>query len=198
MELINTIDAVLLTHTHFDHFDETASNLLPKALPVFCQPEDVKKLTDKGFTRVNVIDKKFIWEEISFTRTKGRHGKGVTGKLMGPVSGYILQSQNEPSLYIAGDTIWCKYVEKALEAHHPDVVVVYAGAAQFLKGGPITMNKEDVFKVCSKAIKSKVVAVHMEAVNHCLLTRKELRDYLVEKKMSFNVQIPQDGECLEF
>jgi hypothetical protein len=36
-----------------------------------------------------------------------------------------------------------------------------------------------------------VVAVHMEALNHCFLTRAELRTRLP------NVHVPNDGETLE-
>ena len=33
--------AVLATHLHQDHFDATAARLLPRDLPLLCQPEDV-------------------------------------------------------------------------------------------------------------------------------------------------------------
>src|SRR5437764_361442 len=38
--LLERIDAVLVTHTHRDHWDATAQALLPKHLPIVCQPED--------------------------------------------------------------------------------------------------------------------------------------------------------------
>ena len=38
------IDAVLVTHMHRDHFDDTAAELLPKDVPVFCQPDDAERL----------------------------------------------------------------------------------------------------------------------------------------------------------
>ena len=36
----------------------------------------------------------------------------------------------------------------------------------------------------------------MEAVNHCLLSRAELRDYTAEQGIQQNVLVPEDGETL--
>ncbi len=60
------------------------------------------------------------------------------------------------------------------------------------------MNKEDVEFVCNAAPNSKVVAVHFETINHCLLKRKELKDYLISKNIVKNIFIPEDGENLTF
>jgi len=188
------IDALLLTHTHRDHFDDAAARLLPKDIPVFCQPEDEEKLTGLGFTTVYPINENYLWKEIGITRTGGQHGTGEIGKKMSPVSGYVLQTIGEPSLYIAGDTIWCLDVENVLEVHQPHVTVVFAGAARFTTGDPITMTAEDIRCVCHKAPETRVVAVHMEAFNHCLLTRRELRDFLEKEQLLDRVSIPNDGE----
>jgi L-ascorbate metabolism protein UlaG (beta-lactamase superfamily) len=116
---------------------------------------------------------------------------------MGPVSGFVVRAEDSPTLYVAGDTIFCPEVEEALNAHEPDVVVVNAGAARFLKGGPITMTAEDVARVCRAAPEALVVAVHMEAINHCLLTRDELGEELRREGLADQVAIPADGESLE-
>jgi hypothetical protein len=43
-----------------------------------------------------------------------------------------------------------------------------------------------------------IVASHMEAVNHGMLSRKELREFLEEKGMTPRVLVPEDGETLRF
>jgi hypothetical protein len=116
---------------------------------------------------------------------------------MGPVSGFVLTGANEPTLYIAGDTIWCPEVESALERHLPDVVVVFAGAAQFHNGDPITMSAEDIYRVAKKAPQARVVVAHMESWNHCLLSRSELRDFLSGKGLAGQVLVPENGEWIE-
>ncbi len=116
---------------------------------------------------------------------------------MGPVSGFVVQPGGSPSLYVAGDTIWCDEVEEALLAHRPDVIVVNAGAARFLEGDPMTITAEDVAKVCRAAPEARVIAVYMEAINHCLLTRADLAEALDEWELADRVEIPDDGETLE-
>ncbi|ADK15678.1 MBL fold metallo-hydrolase [Clostridium ljungdahlii] len=192
-------DAVLLTHMHSDHFDETAARLLPKNIPIFCQSEDEVKVRQKEFYSVNPIEKDCCWNDIIFKRVGGQHGKGEVAKQMGIVSGYVIKTKNEPSLYITGDTVWCLEVEKALEIYNPELVVIFAGAAQLTEGGiPITMNKEDIFHICKKVPKSKVIVVHMEAWNHCSLMRKELRSFLKDNSLLGQVSIPKDGEYMEY
>jgi len=75
-----------------------------------------------------------------------------------------------------------------------NVIVVNAGGARFTVGDPITMTPQDVAKVCRKARKSKVIAVHMEAINHCLVSRADLRTYLQQQGLIDQVSIPLDGE----
>ncbi len=192
------VDAVLVTHTHADHFDEAAAEGLRKDLPLLCQPEDEEKFSSDGFSNVLPVHDSAEWEGIEIHRTGGRHGTGEIGARMAPVSGFVLRAPGEPVLYIAGDTIWCPEVEDALNQHRPDVVVVNAGAARFNKGDPITMDAQDVTEVVRHADGANIVAVHMEAINHCLLSRDELRSNLAGAEASGAVSVPADGELMVF
>jgi L-ascorbate metabolism protein UlaG (beta-lactamase superfamily) len=113
---------------------------------------------------------------------------------MAPSSGYVLSSEGEPTVYIAGDTIWYDQVAETIKQHNPDVIVVNAGAAQFLHGDPITMTAGDVIRVCRASPHAQVIAVHMEAINHCLLTRKELAQQA--HAAGARLVIPGDGEAV--
>ncbi len=144
------------------------------------------------------MDDSLHWEGIELHRTGGRHGTGEIGTRMAPVSGFVLRVPGEPTLYIAGDTIWCPEIEDALREHRPDVVVVNAGAARFNEGDPITMTAGDVAEVVRHAGGAAIVATHMEAINHCLLGRDELRSNLVESEAYGRVSIPADGERMVF
>ncbi|GHO70309.1 MBL fold metallo-hydrolase [Ktedonobacter sp. SOSP1-52] len=198
-QVINNLDAVLITHTHRDHWDPAAQDLLPKDLPLLCQPADQAKLEQAGFTQVLPISERLTWRGLEIDRTGGQHGTGELGKMMGPVSGFVLKAEGEPALYIAGDTIWCSDVEQALTQHKPDVVMLNAGAPTFVTGGgPITMDENDVCQVCRSIPEANIVAVHMETINHCRLTRAALRDKLEAEELEKQVSIPQDGEILTF
>lgn len=187
-------DVILVSHLHPDHWDAAAIEALPKSTPLFCQPGDAAMITGQHFVNVTDIGQSALYKGITISRTSGRHGTGEIGKKMGQVSGFVLQAEGEPTLYIAGDTIWCYEVKHALDAFKPDVSVVNAGGAQFAVGDPITMNAEDVIRVCRYAPSSKVVAVHMDTINHCLVTREVLADALNAEGLLGQVLIPADGQ----
>jgi L-ascorbate metabolism protein UlaG (beta-lactamase superfamily) len=195
-QILNGIDATLLTHLHVDHWDAVARDMLPRRMTLFAQPPDMTRLAQAGFGGSRSIDETVSWEGITIVRTGARHGSGEVGQRMGPVSGYVLKHQGSPTVYIAGDTIWCPEVADAIRDHSPSIIIVNAGEAQFLEGGPIIMGVDDVLKVCQAAPQATVIAVHMEAVNHCMLTRAGLRAGLNNSGVVSRVMIPQDGEEL--
>ncbi len=200
-ELEDTLDslaAVFVTHLHGDHWDDPAIEQISKDLPLFCQPNDTDVIKGGGFTEVTPVESSIEWEGLNISLTGGRHGTGEMVVRNGPVSGFVIKSRSEPSLYIAGDTVWCPEVEAALGNHQPDVVVVNAGAAQFIDSDPVTMDAEDTIQVAHAAPQARLVAVHMESFNHCLLTRAELSLALEEGGLSDRVLIPADGETLTF
>jgi L-ascorbate metabolism protein UlaG (beta-lactamase superfamily) len=183
-ELVAGLDGVIVTHLHRDHFDETGARLLPRDVPVFCQPEDAERLREHGLDARPVADE-LAWEGLSIARTGGRHGSDeATAAELGPVSGFVLDG-----LYIAGDTVWCAEVEQALERHRPRVAVVNGSGARYLTGGPLVMTAEQVGEVVERV--PTVVVVHLEAINHCLETRAEVRATVPE------ALVPEDGETLE-
>lgn len=194
-EVLDGVHAVLVTHTHRDHWDDAAIQLVPKDLPLFCQPEDLAKMEATHFLNAAAVESERHWSKICITRTHAQHGTGEIGKAMAPASGYVLQNENEPTLYIAGDSIWCKEVAEAIRRFHPEIIVLNAGGARFLQGDPITMTAEDVVHVCHAAPKAEIIAVHMEAINHCLVTRKDLMH--AAHQAGVKVKIPGDGEVVE-
>ena len=197
LQLLGEVDGVLVTHLHRDHWDARAIELLPKALPILCQPEDEGRIREGGFTNVLPITEEREWRGIHFTRTTGHHGTGEIGRRMAPVSGFVLKHAGSPTLYIAGDTIWCAEVDEVLRQHRPAVTVVNAGGARFLTGDPIIMTAKDVVQVCRALPSTRVIATHLEAINHCLLSRAELRTALEQEGLSDQVLIPADGETID-
>ncbi|KEQ24300.1 MBL fold metallo-hydrolase [Paenibacillus tyrfis] len=199
VEEIIEADVVIVTHLHPDHFDPAAIEVLPKHIRIIAQSEkDAAVIRKEGFQNVDFLSNVPNIEGISITRTNGKHGIGEIGEFMGEVSGVVFQHPDEKTLYIAGDTIWCSDVKDALNQHNPEVIVVNGGAAQFLQGDAIIMNKEDIYQTHLEAPQSTIIVSHMEALNHCLLTRQELKAFIDEKGLSNSILVPNDGESFSF
>ena len=77
---------------------------------------------------------------------------------------------------------------EALATHRPRAVIANAGGARFIGSAPIVMNAYDV-RMRRRATNAPVVAVHLEAINHCIEPRNlyEAID---------GVLVPADGETL--
>jgi L-ascorbate metabolism protein UlaG (beta-lactamase superfamily) len=197
------VDAVIVTHVHKDHWDESAMEIIPKSMPVFSQHEDdARVIREAGFTDVRILSEKSSFGGVSLIKTPGQHGSDeaieAIGKRLGEVCGVIFKSEDEKTLYLTGDTIWARVVENTLLKNSPDVVILYCGDAQITGLGSIIMNKEDVYEVFKAAPQATLIASHMDVVNHAALSREELRSYSAKTGMSDRLLIPEDGETLIF
>jgi L-ascorbate metabolism protein UlaG (beta-lactamase superfamily) len=195
--IVTSANALVVTHLHRDHFDDTAARVLDRALPLHCQPEDVARLREHGFSDLRPVAREATFGDVTITRTAGHHGTGEIGRAMAPVSGFVFAAPGEPTVYVAGDTIWCDEVAAAIDAHRPDVIVVNASGARFLTGDPIVMTAEDIARVHEAAPETLIVVVHLEAINHCLETRQHYRETLPALGVDMDrVRIPADGETV--
>jgi L-ascorbate metabolism protein UlaG (beta-lactamase superfamily) len=187
-------DALLVTHLHRDHLDDAARERLADDQPTLCQPADGEELVADGFDPLPADDTATLGD-LTVTRTPARHGHGDLAERMGPVSGFVLEAPGEPTVYHTGDTVWYDGVRETLAARDPDVVVANAGAAQFAEGDPITMTPADVVTLCEHT-DATVVVDHMDAINHCLGTREDLRAAVVEAGIAEQVVMPAAGETV--
>jgi L-ascorbate metabolism protein UlaG (beta-lactamase superfamily) len=205
LEEVMKADAIIVTHTHADHWDDVAKQRLPKSLPIFVQDEkDAASIRKDGFTDVRVLTENTVFNGTRLSKTGGQHGDdktmAVAGELLGAVSGVVFQRPGHKTTYVAGDTVWNRHVENALQQYKPDVIILNTGYAR-IQGleGSIIMGKEDLFRARQAAPRATVIGSHMDAVNHGMQTRKELRDFIAEKGMDpQRVLVPADGESYRF
>lgn len=205
-EVMRGVDAVIITHTHLDHWDGGEHAFVPRDLPIFVQHQaDAEQVRGQGYRDVRVIDGSAEFEGVRLTRTGGQHGtdamfavEPVAG-LLGQAMGVVFQAPGAATVYVVGDTTWHGEVEQALAAFKPDVVVLNTGDARVLGfTGSIIMGRDDVLRAARAAPEAAIVATHMDAINHMTLSREVLRDYVRQNGLDGRVRVPADGESMAF
>lgn len=210
-EILKDVDYVLVSHLHPDHFDEKAQNVLPKSTKIYCQPSELEAIRSIGFTEAEAIGESLQICSTEITRTNGQHGSGSILNFMGQVSGFVFKNPSEKTLYWIGDSIWYKEIRENIDQYKPEIIFCHAGGNMFLKGinlfgepfqedsGSLVMDKDQVLELCQYANSSKIVATHLNSLDHETVSRKELINYLslngVNKEQYF---VPEDGSFLEF
>lgn len=206
-DVLESVEAVVVTHTHTDHWDEAAQKAIPKSLPVFTQNEaDATMIRSQGFKDVRVLEGSTTFMGVKLSKTGGQHGSDLwfadpaRSEAMGPVMGVVFSAPQAKTVYVAGDTVWRPEVDQALEQYKPEVVILNTGSAIMngFEEHPIIMGKQDTLQATKAAPDAAIVAVHMDSVNHMSLSRKELREFVQETSIQDRVMIPEDGESMKF
>ena len=120
LESLFDVDAVIVTHLHLDHFDDTAREKLPKSLVLFAQSEEeASQLRGWGFADVRVLLEEGVeFEGVRLYKTRCEHGEGnpVTSDaydfmgFSGKACGVVFEATESARMaesfrfYLAGDT----------------------------------------------------------------------------------------------
>jgi L-ascorbate metabolism protein UlaG (beta-lactamase superfamily) len=196
-EVLAGVELIIVSHLHSDHFDPEAQRLIPKAWPIICQPGDEVTIRGRGFQQVTPLTDSLQWQGIRISRVPGQHGEGEVLAEMGPVSGFVFQTPNEPTIYWVGDTIWYEGVQATIEKFRPHIIITHSCGAIWNGSGPIVMDAAQTVAVCRAAPASTVVATHMDALDHAQVSRADLRIYAEAAGISDRqLLIPADGDAL--
>lgn len=204
-EIIKGVDAIIVTHTHLDHWDDAAQKFIPKHFPLFVQNEqDAKLIQSQGFTNIRILDNNTLFNDIHLTKVGGQHGTDSMyavpdlAKRLGDTMGVVFHAKGFKTLYIAGDTIWCDETTRVISNYKPEIIILNTGYARLKNfNGSIIMGKDDVKHAYQTASNSIIIATHMDAVNHAMLTRKKLREYITKEGINDRVLVPNDGETIK-
>lgn len=198
-DILERVDAILVSHLHSDHFDEVAQRVIPKRMPVLCHGRDADAIRAMGFEQVLEVGEGVDVGQVHVRTTDGQHGPPEVLGDMGEVSGFLLSAIDEPLLYWAGDTILCPPVEAVLERERPAVVVVHGCGALWDGKGPLVMDGDMVLETARIAAGAAVVVTHLDAVDHATVSRADIRRLTAAgARGADRLVIPEDGEILTF
>ncbi|MGX9773499.1 MBL fold metallo-hydrolase [Janthinobacterium aestuarii] len=205
-DIMKGVDAVIVSHTHLDHWDGGDQQFIPKSIPLFVQDEtDAKLIRGQGYTDVRILGEKTVFDGVQLSKTGGQHGtkemyaNKPLGQALGEAMGFVFQAPGVKTVYVVGDTVWHGAVDQTLAKFKPDVIILNAGDARMVgHTGSIIMGKDDVLHAYQAMPNAIIIATHMDAINHMTLSRKELREHVKQHGIEDRVRIPEDGEVLAF
>lgn len=182
-----SLDAVVLSHLHGDHFDRIARRQLPRHLPIVTTPHAARRLDRRGFTTHALQN----WqthrmqrgeETLTVTSVPAVHAFGVLGWLLPPVMGSVLtyiagQGARPLHVYLSGDTLFHEELAAIREAWPAlDVAVVHLGGTRIL-GMLVTMDAEQGVDLVELLRPERTLPVHYDDYG---LFRSSLEDFKAE------------------
>ncbi len=169
---IETVDRVVLSHIHEDHFDQQAVAQLPKASAMIAPPHDKKMLDGFGFAAVRYMrwGAEFVDRtehgQVRIVALPAEHSKDHhVAELLGEGNGYWFEftiGDWTKTVYWTGDTFPTKRVLEAVQKlGKPDILVPHVGSVG-VHGtlGQISMNADDVIELVNSVSPERVLPIH--------------------------------------
>jgi L-ascorbate metabolism protein UlaG (beta-lactamase superfamily) len=166
-----SLDLVLLSHFHGDHFDQVAERELDKSLPIVTTPEAAEALRQRGFIALHPLA---TWAHVSvskgdvrlrITATPGRHGPPVVSLALPEVMGSILEFRSRASdrgfrMYITGDTLVIDDLQE-IPRRYPeiDLALLHLGGTKVL-GILLTMDAEQGVQMLQIVKPKRAIPIH--------------------------------------
>lgn len=192
------ITHALITHCqkgHFDHLDSAGRKFLRDSnIETFSTLHDENYLRDKGIN-VRPLQKKDSFFDGTISQIRARHVLGFLTPFLEHGVGYFIELPNTPSLYLMGDTILTEEIRNFIKEEQPDYIVAPTGIAKFDIGSPLLLPEEDI-KDLLEISHGKIIANHMDALDHCRMSRASLVTFLESLGHQDRVIIPRDGETI--
>ena len=189
VDQLPTLDAILLSHLHGDHWDRVAQKALDHDLPVITTTHASQRLQRRGFPRATGLR---TWGRhrlvqggtmVTVTAMPGRHGPVLAAKLLPPVMGSMLEfgpldGSVHLRLYISGDTLVIDDLRE-IPVRFPDIDtgVLHLGGTMLPGGILVTMDGRQGADLMELIAPRTVVPVHYDDYS---VMRSPLSDFTAE------------------
>jgi len=196
-KLEDDIKYALITHCqkgHFDHLDKAGVRwLLDNKTKPFCTIHDFQYLRKKGINASVLKNKISPFFDGTIEQIPAKHARSWLTPFMEHGTGYFIKMMNEPSLYLMGDTILTDIIREFIYKNQPDFIVAPTGKAQFDIGSSILMNESEILELAALS-QGRIIANHMDALDHCRISRSNLTTLISQQTHSHKFLIPRDGD----
>jgi L-ascorbate metabolism protein UlaG (beta-lactamase superfamily) len=167
-EQLGRVDAVLLSHhSHKDNLDYEGLELLATGVPTFSTQDAATELFGGGLIGLDSWESAEIGP-VTITAVPALHGPPGSERFVGVVTGFVLEAEGEPTVYVSGDNASLPLVEQ-IAGRFPEIglAVLFAGAARTpLVEGELTLSARDAATAAGILGAERVVVLHAEDWQH--------------------------------
>lgn len=173
---VGHVDLVLLSHhEHQDNLDYEGLELLATGVLTISTMKAGSDLFGGGVVGLDSWECREVGAVIA-TAVPALHGPPGSEARVGPVTGFVLQAEGEPTIYVSGDNASLPLVQQIADRFPDiDIAVLFAGAARISAiNGPLTLTAADAAEAARILGAHRVVGLHTEGWEHFTETRADL------------------------
>ena len=202
---LGRIDAVLLSHDqHADNLDQAGRKLLARVPRVLTTPEAASRL---GGAAEGLSD----WESVTLegdagegrvtvTAVPAQHGPEGTQEATGPVTGFLITTGDQKTIYVSGDTIPFEGTDEIASRYAPvDVALLHLGRVRLgpLGDAPLSMEADHAIEYAQALGARKVIPIHFEGWAHFTEGRDPAKGAVADSEIEDRTIWLRSGETAE-
>jgi len=171
-----SVDLILLSHhAHRDNLDYEGLELIATGIPTLSTMQAASDLFGGSVSGLDPWED-FTLGAVTVTAVPALHGPPGSEPLTGTVTGFVLEADGEPRVYVSGDNASLPLVRQIAEHFGAiDIAVLFAGAAR-VPGidGALTLTSADAAAAARIIGANTVVGLHTEHWEHFSESREQL------------------------
>ncbi len=192
---VGAVDVGLLSHDqHADNLDRSGREFLAGVPLVLSTPEAAGRMDNvRGLANWESIET----GGITITGVPALHGPEGAEELSGTVTGFVLQGEGLPTVYVSGDNASVDYVEQIVaRIGRIDIALLNVGAANVGRFGDwdLTLNARTAVPAARALGEAVIVPVHAEGWAHFSETLDYLRLHFGYAGLADRLRVPPLGE----